>query len=148
MDENIVFEEKDFQVDEIEQLPASMLKRFLTLIVDMLFLYVFAFVLGFVLALLGLVDFIQNMNDFLLGLITVLAYYVPQESIYAKTLGKKIIGTTVINERGVAPSTIQVFVRTLLRFIPFEAFSFLGGKGRPVGWHDRLSGTKVISIKK
>ena len=145
MNENVTFEEKNIQAEK--ELIASTLQRFLTLIIDTLFFFVFAFVLGIVLALLGLGDSIENMNDYLLGLIILLMYYVPQESIYGRTLGKKITGTKVINERGVKPSIIQVFVRTLFRFIPFEVFSFLGGKGRPVGWHDRLSGTKVISIK-
>ena len=38
----------------------------------------------------------------------------------------------------------QVFLRTLIRLIPFEAFSFLGGSK---GWHDEWSGTKVIRVR-
>jgi len=35
------------------------------------------------------------------------------------------------------------FIRSCSRAIPFEAFSFLGDNG----WHDSLSGTKVIEDK-
>ena len=145
MNENVSFEEENIQVEK-ERI-ATTSQRFLTLIIDTLLYFAFAFVLGIVLALLGLSDSIKNMNDYLLGLVILLMYYVPQESIYGRTLGKTITGTKVVNERGVKPSIIQVFVRTLFRFIPFEAFSFFGGKGQPIGWHDRLSGTKVVSIK-
>ena len=33
---------------------------------------------------------------------------------------------------------------TLVRMVPFEPFSFLGSP-HPVGWHDRWSGTRVVS---
>jgi hypothetical protein len=36
---------------------------------------------------------------------------------------------------------MQIFLRTLCRFIPFEPISFLGGAG---GWHDRFSSTFVV----
>jgi hypothetical protein len=34
----------------------------------------------------------------------------------------------------------MALIRTICRFIPFEAFSFFGQKG----WHDSISGTNVV----
>jgi len=147
MNENVVFEEKKENINNDLDLPASTFKRFLNLIIDTIFIFVFAFLLGIILVIFGLDDSIEKINDHLLGLILFLAYYIPQESIYGRTLAKKITGTKVVNEKGLAPSVVQITVKTLFRFIPFEAFSFLGGKGRPIGWHDKLSTTRVVSIR-
>ena len=38
----------------------------------------------------------------------------------------------------------DILVRTFCRYIPFEAFTFLGNKS-PIGWHDKLSKTIVVS---
>ncbi|CAN0592803.1 unnamed protein product, partial [Laminaria digitata] len=35
--------------------------------------------------------------------------------------------------------------RTAARFVPFEAFSFLGGDA--TGWHDRWSNTRVVRLR-
>jgi uncharacterized RDD family membrane protein YckC len=80
----------------------------------------------------------------LLGLLTVLFYYIGMESLFGKTFGKFITRTRVVNSAGGPPSFGQVVGRSLARFIPFEAFSFFGGKGHPVGWHDSLSNTRVV----
>jgi uncharacterized RDD family membrane protein YckC len=54
--------------------------------------------------------------------------------------GKLLSGTVVVNEAGGKPTIGQVFARTLCRFIPFEAFSFLGKRG----WHDSIPKTHVV----
>jgi uncharacterized RDD family membrane protein YckC len=100
------------------------------------------------LALIGLGDVIEEMNDYLLGFIILLIYYVPQEAFSGRTLGKMITGTKAVNEDGSKLTFGKVLGRTLCRFIPFEAFSFLGGQNKPKGWHDRIPKTKVISIRK
>lgn len=127
---------------------ASQGQRFGTMLLDMVFFLIFAVIFGFVLGLIGLGQLIENMNDYLLGMIILLIYYVPQEALSGKTLGKRITGTKAINEDGTELSFGQALGRTVCRFIPFEAFSFFGGKGRPRGWHDSIPKTKVISIKK
>jgi hypothetical protein len=88
------------------------------------------------------------MNDYLPGIIISFLYYLPQEAFSGRTLGKMITGTRAVNEDGTKLTFGRALGRTLCRYIPFEAFSFLGGNGRPRGWHDRISRTKVISIKK
>jgi uncharacterized RDD family membrane protein YckC len=87
------------------------------------------------------------MNEYLLGVIIFLTYFVPQEAFFGRTLGKLVTGTKVVNEDGSKLTFGKAVARTLCRFIPFEAFSFLGGHDRPKGWHDTIPKTKVISIK-
>ena len=131
-----------------EMVLASTGQRLGNLFLDMLFYFVFAFVFGIILALIGLGDGIDRMNDHLLGLIILLIYFVPQEAFSGRTLGKLITGTKAVNEDGTKLTFGKALGRTLCRFIPFEAFSFLGGQGRPKGWHDRIPKTKVISTRK
>ena len=52
----------------------------------------------------------------------------------------------VVLEDGTKPTTSDIVIRSLCRFIPFEAFSFLGDEGR--GWHDSLSDTYVVDVEK
>lgn len=127
---------------------ASSWQRFGTMLLDVIFYYIFAFILGVVLYSIGLGDLIQNTNDNILGIIIIIVYYVPQEAFFGRTLGKLITGTKAVNEDGTNLTFGRALGRTLCRFIPFEAFSFLGGKGRPKGWHDRIPKTKVISLRK
>ncbi|NUY81550.1 RDD family protein [Flavobacterium sp. MAH-1] len=76
----------------------------------------------------------------LLWFLPYFAYYFVWEALAGRTLGKLITGTIVIHESGEKPTPRTIFIRTLCRFIPFEAFSFLGD----TGWHDSISGTCVV----
>ena len=127
---------------------ASTGQRFGNYLLDVVFTYVCAFIAGVVLYGIGLGDVIDRTNNTLLGIILFLLYYVPQEAVVGWTLGKLITGTRVVREDGSPISFAQALGRSLCRFIPFEAFSFLGGNGKPVGWHDSISKTRVISIRK
>jgi len=73
-----------------------------------------------------------------------LAYYIIFEVALGRTLGKLITGTKVVNADGGEASVGQVVGRSFARYIPFEAFSFLGETGR--GWHDSLSKTYVVKV--
>lgn len=81
----------------------------------------------------------------LFGLLVIFFYYVILEATTGRTLGKLITGTKVVRDNGEPPGLLRVMGRTLLRFIPFEAFSFLGSSDR--GWHDRGSGTRVVRTR-
>ncbi|MCU4164322.1 RDD family protein [Carboxylicivirga caseinilyticus] len=70
------------------------------------------------------------------------AYYLILESIFGKTIGKIITKSVVANQSGTKPNFLQIFVRTLLRLVPFDLLSYLFGSDR--GIHDILSKTKVI----
>jgi uncharacterized RDD family membrane protein YckC len=90
---------------------------------------------------------VQHVNSLVFNALIILVYYVPQETISGKTLGKYITGTKAVREHGEKLSFGQAFGRALCRFIPFEGFSFFGQNGRPRGWHDKITKTKVISTR-
>ncbi|MCX6822834.1 MAG: RDD family protein [candidate division SR1 bacterium] len=125
---------------------APMGKRFLNHILDTIFVYIFAFVCGIFIGLVGLLDIIENTNEAVLGLIILLVYFVLSEYIWGKTPAKFITRTKVINTYGEKPDFWNVCGRTLCRCIPFEAFSFLGN-AHPRGWHDSISKTYVVEDK-
>ena len=81
----------------------------------------------------------------MLGIPIALAYYLVSEATTARTLGKLVTGTKVVNEHGGKPTFGQYLGRTFARFIPFEAFSFFGTPTR--GWHDSLPRTYVIKAR-
>jgi uncharacterized RDD family membrane protein YckC len=124
---------------------ASTGQRFANMLLDLVFCCIFTCVFGSALDAIGL-QVIQNKANVVEAMI-LFVYYVSQEAISARTLGKLITGTKVVNEDDTPLNWNGAFLRTICRFIPFDAFSFLGGKGRPRGWHDRISGTKVVSVR-
>lgn len=126
---------------------ASQGQRFGNLMLDYFFLFIFSIFFGTALALAGLGEMLQNTNEYLLWVVISCLYYIPQEAISGRTLGKLITGTKAVSEDGSELSLGQVAGRTLCRFIPFEAFSFFGGNGRPRGWHDTIPKTKVVSVR-
>jgi len=82
----------------------------------------------------------------LFSCVMTLLYFVVLEATLGRTLGKLAAGTRVVNEDGSDASICQLIGRTLCRFIPFDPVSFLFGR-KPVGWHDKISKTRVISIR-
>jgi uncharacterized RDD family membrane protein YckC len=70
-------------------------------------------------------------------------YWPVFELVFNKTPGKWLTSTRVVAEDGGRPNGKQILIRSLVRWIPFEALSFVR-KRRPVGWHDRWSGTRVV----
>jgi uncharacterized RDD family membrane protein YckC len=138
---------------------ASQGKRFLNLIIDTIVIQVLAMVVGFVMGVIFAASRIAangtvttedeaslGLAGFFVGLMVALGYFVVMEALFQRTLAKLLTGTIVVTENGTRPSLGQVFGRSLARFIPFEAFSFLSGQ-HPVGLHDSLSRTRVISIR-
>ncbi len=134
---------------------ASTGARIGNMILDNVFYLMLSLIVG---AGLGVISALFNMpgiltaldNTFIsygFGFAISLLYFVPQEAGFGRTLGKLITGTKVVMENGSPPTFGATVIRTLCRFIPFEAFSFLGGD-RPIGWHDSLSGTRVISTRR
>jgi uncharacterized RDD family membrane protein YckC len=138
---------------------ASQGKRLLNMIVDNIIIQVLSggagFVLGIVFVLTqGSADGTITSEDesvlqlwgFVVGVLVALGYYTLREALFQRTLAKLLTGTIVVTEQGSRPSFGQFLGRSLVRFIPFEAFSFLGGE-RPVGLHDKWSGTRVVETR-
>ena len=129
---------------EYEIISAGKWLRFFNLLVDYIAFTILGAAIGFTVAILfgerG-IEFLKTLPEMVLGAAILLLYYVIFEGLLGRTLGKLITGTKVVNESGNKASFLQIVGRSFARFIPFEAFSFLFGKGR--GWHDSLSKTYV-----
>ena len=67
------------------------------------------------------------------------------ESISQRTIGKLVTQTKVVLENGEKPAPETIILRSLCRFIPFNAISFLGNI--PRGWHVTISKTFVVDLK-
>ena len=120
-------------------LPASILRRLSNRIIDIFAIYILLIISYFFAFLFGAPSMA------ILGfIIYIIGYYVVCESIWGKTLGKVITNTKVVDREGNKPSFLRILGRSCARWIPFEIFSFLFG-GFPVGWHDSLSKTFVVS---
>lgn len=70
------------------------------------------------------------------------------EAIFGgRTLGKLITGTKAVNLDGTSITVPKAFLRGIIRAVPFNPMSALGGHGcNP--WHDRWTDTEVIILKK
>jgi uncharacterized RDD family membrane protein YckC len=127
---------------------ANAKKRFANLIVDWFFAMIYVLLTGFFLGLMGFGPWLENMGKFEERLLTTalfFLYYLTFEGAFGWTFGKLITKTRVVDESGAKPKFTKLLGRNLVRFIPFEPFSFLGQNA--VGWHDKWSGTRVISLK-
>lgn len=123
---------------------ATRWQRLGNMFLDLLFIFILANVLGFVLRL----EFIfQGPSRNLVLVIAALVYYMCFEGLFGRTPGKIITKTKAVGRDGAKLTFGQAAIRTLCRLIPLEAFSFLGGEGRPLGWHDRIAKTMVVSLK-
>ncbi len=147
MEEN---NQKQFTVTE--EILASHRERFLNLLMDyvgQIFLYIIAFVIaGTIAQANGNKDFMANFvkNDiaqYTFATCVTLFYYNVFEIFSARTIGKFITQTIVVDENGEKPNHERILVRSLCRLIPFEMFSFLGMPAR--GWHDSISKTYVVN---
>jgi len=76
----------------------------------------------------------------LIGYGILFTYYILMEGVWGVTMGKLITGTKVVDINGNKPQFSTVIIRSLCRFIPFDAISFLGERG----WHDSISKTMVV----
>jgi uncharacterized RDD family membrane protein YckC len=128
-------------------IPASKGRRFGTFVVDYALYLGFAVCVGVFIGLVfGVegVQAIQQIPELLLGMVMLAIYYIFFEGLWARTPGKFLFGTVVVNESGGRPSFKQVIGRTLCRFIPFEAFSFFGDRGL----HDSIPKTRVVMARR
>jgi uncharacterized RDD family membrane protein YckC len=137
-----------------EHLLVSSGARFLNYIIDLVF---FVFIFFVILVLIGLINglfglnsvslWLDGLGDFGWNFLFIsgsLIYYSLMEGLFGRSVGKFITGTIVVDENGEKPSFGTIFKRNLCRFIPFDAFTFLGGSR---GWHDSISDTYVVSKK-
>ena len=120
-------------------LPAPILRRLSNHVIDLVVSYIM------LMAFILLSTYLKAPALAVLGyIIYLVGYYFICEAIWGKTLGKLITKTKVVDRDGRKPSPLRIFGRSCARWIPFNELSFLVGSF-PVGWHDSLSKTFVVS---
>jgi uncharacterized RDD family membrane protein YckC len=127
------------------KLPASVEKRAMNFFFDTIVVKMILF--GLSGALFG--SFLSQYPNFVIWLSLGVAFFVyplVMESLTGRTIGKYITKTKVVDFEGNIPKWRSIFVRTIARFIPFDFVSFCF-RDNPVGWHDKLSKTYVVSKK-
>jgi len=132
--------------------PASIWKRLLNILLDYVGTILFLSAILFVVAYFSETSIRENLHRNrsahpqafqLLGLFAMFVYYVVSEFyLKGKTFGKYLTQTRVVTMDGRPPNLKKVLLRSLLRFLPFEAVSLIFLKNHT--WHDQWSGTMVI----
>lgn len=75
-------------------------------------------------------------------------YYFAMEALFQRTVFKIVTGSIVVNENGEKPKATSIFLRSLIRFIPFEPISLLFTKENERWWHDVWTKTYVVKSSK
>lgn len=122
--------------------------RLANFVFDWFFALIFTFLAAVFLSFIGFGAWLDNIGKFeerLVGIALYVLYYLTFEAAFGWTFAKLITKTRVVDASGAKPKFIKVLGRSLARIVPFEPFSFLGEN--PVGWHDKWSGTRVVSLR-
>jgi uncharacterized RDD family membrane protein YckC len=124
---------------------ASSGKRFANFLIDRIVIYFLSIFLGIFVTLFTKGNrnfFTETFLQYFLYYALEVIYYTILESTTGKTVGKMVTKTRVVCDDFSRPSFGTIFLRTLCRLIPFEAFSCLGNP--PKGWHDTINRTWVV----
>ena len=142
----------------VEKSRATKWIRFLNYIIDILILYVIAFLFGGVLVwwytltesevAYSMIQFMKNNGEKPIGkltglLITSIFLFLQEWFLKGRTFAKFITGTKAVNETNLPLNVIDLLKRNFTRAVPFEAFSFFGQNGL----HDKWSNTRVVNVK-
>jgi uncharacterized RDD family membrane protein YckC len=125
--------------------PVSAGQRFLGFMIDYVAAMVFGTIMVAVLMLAFGEDLIDQIPESLIGIAGMATYYVLFEGLMARTLGKLVTRTRVVSADDRGLSFGRILVRTMARFVPFEALSFWFGDGTM--WHDSWSRTAVMTTR-
>jgi uncharacterized RDD family membrane protein YckC len=135
---------------------ASMGKRFLNYLIDVIVFGVLLFIALMITASLnpqivqtfikknemGEFSFVEQM---LIQVIYGTYMFIVEALFKGKSLGKLITGTRAVKQDGMPVAVREAQLRGLCRMVPFNAFSALGTPSYP--WHDRWTKTYVIDEK-
>jgi len=125
---------------------ASLIVRFLNFLIDSILFALLSYLAVFLLARYNSAFKVYDIRflRFAAFLIYFLYYFI-FETLFSLTPGKLITKSKLVeNNTFLKPSIIKIFIRTICRFIPLEAFSIFFSKNNLV-WHDILSNTIVIN---
>ncbi len=123
----------------------SLLVRFSNFLIDSCILVIFVFLIVTLVIRFSSVFMVYNplINRFI-GFLIYFFYYFLSEILFFSTPGKLITKTKIVDSLTHSkPSMQKVFVRTLCRFIPFEALTIFFNPNNLV-LHDIISRTTVI----
>ncbi len=123
---------------------ASNSRRFINLIIDISAISLFCFpILTMVYSNINQIATKKTiaLTGLIVSIIIAFLYYLILELIFQATIGKALTKTTVISITGNHPRFKNLLIRSISRFIPFEAYSYINSE---VGLHDKLSKTRVI----
>lgn len=125
--------------------------RFGHFIIDTIVIQVLIVFIQYILSLINLMVGFDNalgltiaLMSSISGLLLYPLMYFICELYWQQTPGKFLTKTVVINEYGNKPDIRQVALRSLIRLVPFEAFSCFGDTYSH-GWHDRWAETFVVT---
>ncbi len=130
---------------------ASYGKRLTNYLLDNIFISIFGIFIAFIVILIlwifipSILEALESDSRLgydLLYIIAGMIYYTTFEYTTGRTLAKYITKTKVVDKHGHKPNLKTIVLRSLCRYIPFEALTFLGASRQ--GLHDRLSKTRVI----
>ena len=129
--------------------PVSWIKRLCNYALDSILI---GFLANGLMILLGLkqsfleISGLYSWTMVLYTFITIFVYYTFLEGLTGRSFAKYITQTKVVMETDSSkPSFKESLIRTVCRFIPFDALSFFSKK--PIGWHDMVSDTLVTDSK-
>lgn len=143
---------KNNEFSVTDDLLATRGQRFLNCILDLLIVHIILASIGTTVIIIGDVSNNYELSNWIESTTTVekllfwsvilFLYYFLTETYFSRTFAKYFTKTIVVTKDGSRPNKRTISIRTLSRFIPLEALTFLGTNVR--GLHDLFSDTYVV----
>jgi uncharacterized RDD family membrane protein YckC len=143
---------KNNEFSVTDDLLATRGQRFFNCILDLLIVHIILASIGTTIIIIGDVSNNYELSNWIESTTTVekllfwsvilFLYYFLTETYFSRTFAKYFTKTIVVTKDGSRPNKRTISIRTLSRFIPLEALTFLGTNVR--GLHDLFSDTYVV----
>ena len=143
---------KNNEFSVTDDLLATRGQRFFNCILDLLIVHIILASIGTTIIIIGDVSNNYELSNWIESTTTVekllfwsvilFLYYFLTETYFSRTFAKYFTKTIVVTKDGSRPNKRTISIRTLSRFIPLEALTFLGTSVR--GLHDLFSDTYVV----
>lgn len=143
---------KNTEFTVTDDLWATRGQRFINCILDLLIVHIIMGSIGTTVIIIGditnnyeLSNWIEStttLEKLLFWFVIQFLYYFLTETYFSRTFAKYFTQTIVVTKNGSRPNKKTIIIRTLSRFIPLEALTFLGTNIR--GLHDLFSETYVV----
>ena len=130
---------KDFNTSQYKT--ASELLRFFNNTIDCIVIVIVIIAFYTLMEILGFK--LSETIDQITTYVIILLYYILSEGFTSRTCGKYLTKTKVLRYDGSNITFGQAIGRSLCRFIPLDALSYIFAAA---GWHDRIPKTIVVSL--